>query len=223
MGLEAHSFRKLCEIVKHYDNPRVLSLGIPEIFVPEGELPQELAVTDTDTIRRHGGQVPYDGVRVLRDHMGLKVVFLEMKPDVNVDMVHDLNYPLYEGLEKESFEVIIDPGTFEHIFNIGTVFRSMKKVLTLYGRILHTNPINRVNHGFWSLSPTAYKDFYEANGYEIEEMSLWGGYYATPGVADIINTPYERFPIKGEGSVCVVAHKKTEELSTVWPIQWKYR
>lgn len=220
MGLEAFSYNILEHTAKKYPTPKVLSLGIPEIFAPAGHLPEEFKVTDEPTILRHGGQQPYDGVKVLREHLKLDIKFLEFKDGEHIDIVGDMNY---EGtLAKDTYDIVIDPGTFEHIFNVAYAFKACWQSLKVGGRILHSTPVNRINHGLYSISPTAFKDYYEANGGEIEEMVLWGGKYAEPQILDIEENPYERFRLKGEASVCILAHKLKDTYNT-WPIQWKYR
>jgi hypothetical protein len=70
----------------------------------------------------------------------------------------DLNYP--EDWP-EKYDVVIDGGTAEHCFNVGQVFANILSAVRPDGGIVvHVNPLNMMNHGFWNISPTAYADFY---------------------------------------------------------------
>ena len=69
---------------------------------------------------------------------------------------------------KRKYDFIIDAGTVEHCFNLGQVFDNIRRgVNSNDGIIIHVNPLNWLNHGFWNINPTAYFDFYNANGFEI--------------------------------------------------------
>ncbi len=78
----------------------------------------------------------------------------------------DLNWPL--SLGEEPFDIAINHGTAEHIFNIGQVFCSMHDATRVSGLMVHESPFTGwVDHGFYNLQPTLFYDLAMVNGYEI--------------------------------------------------------
>ncbi|MCU0711475.1 MAG: class I SAM-dependent methyltransferase [Pirellula sp.] len=74
---------------------------------------------------------------------------------------------------RDSFDLILDSGTIEHIFEIGRAMQHCLQMAKVGGRIIHLTPTsNAVNHGFYSVSPALFADFYRANGCEIEKLWL---------------------------------------------------
>lgn len=77
----------------------------------------------------------------------------------------DLNNPIKLATR---FDVTINHGTAEHVFNIGTAFRSMHDNTKADGLIISESPFTGwVDHGFYCLQPTLYWDMAAANGYEM--------------------------------------------------------
>ena len=73
----------------------------------------------------------------------------------------------------DAFDVVLDSGTIEHVFNIGQAMSHCLKMTRPGGRIIHLTPTsNAVNHGFYSVSPTLYADFYTAAGCTVEKLWL---------------------------------------------------
>lgn len=78
----------------------------------------------------------------------------------------DLNQPDTPESLVDSADAVFDLGTSEHIFHFPNLLRHMGRMLKLQGLVLHHAPTNgQVNHGFFQFSPTAYFDYYRANGY----------------------------------------------------------
>lgn len=83
---------------------------------------------------------------------------------------HDLNFPV-RG--KVSFNTIINHGTAEHIFNIGQVFRTMHELCVVGGLMIHESPFTGwIDHGFWTIQPTAYYDLANTNHYDVRYMAV---------------------------------------------------
>jgi len=81
------------------------------------------------------------------------------------EIVHDLNKAVPDELESR-FDVIVDSGTIEHIFDVRSVFTNIGRMLKSGGRIIHFAPANNyANHGFYQISPTLLIDYYAVNGY----------------------------------------------------------
>lgn len=78
---------------------------------------------------------------------------------------YELNNPLPPlGL----FDIVINHGTAEHIFNIKQVFESMHAACKVGGLMIHESPFTGwIDHGFYCLQPTLFYDIAATNGYEI--------------------------------------------------------
>jgi hypothetical protein len=118
------------------------------------------------------------------------------------------------------FALIIDPGTLEHIANIGNCWRTICAVTALNGLVVHCNPLGMPNHGFYSISPTAYADIYEANGFRIELLLHLSGPLENRVIAEA--PKHNRFAaVNGAAMLCVA--RKMEDVPFIWPVQTKYR
>lgn len=81
------------------------------------------------------------------------------------DILCDLNLPV-EPRYHNMFDVVFDGGTLEHVFDFPTALASVTRMVSLGGSVILTNPVsNFIDHGFYSLSPTLYYDYFAANGF----------------------------------------------------------
>jgi hypothetical protein len=80
-------------------------------------------------------------------------------------IVHDLNAPVPPEL-RDRFNLIVDSGTIEHIFDVRQVMENVVRMSRVGGWVVHITPSsNYVDHGFFSFSPCFFYDFYRANGF----------------------------------------------------------
>ncbi|MCX5805039.1 MAG: class I SAM-dependent methyltransferase [Proteobacteria bacterium] len=110
-------------------------------------------------------------------------------------IIHDLNKDVPNELHNK-YDLILDSGTSEHIFNFPKVLENYNKMLKVGGRIIHGLPSsNHVDHGFYMFSPTVFYDYYLANKWDVIESvffkyyrqhdtKLWKIYKYTPGCLD---------------------------------------
>lgn len=83
----------------------------------------------------------------------------------------DLNKPLPP---LGAFDVVMNHGTAEHIFNIAQVFASMHTACKVGGLMIHDSPFTGwLDHGFYCLQPTLFYDLAAANGYEIIGVAIY--------------------------------------------------
>jgi hypothetical protein len=83
----------------------------------------------------------------------------------NPDYLVDLNNPIDSGLS-DKFDVILDVGTLEHIFDIPTALSNLIKMIKNGGQIILILPASGcIDHGFYSFSPSLLFDFFEKNGF----------------------------------------------------------
>lgn len=76
-------------------------------------------------------------------------------------------------IPRNHYDVIINHGTAEHIFNIAQVFRTMHDCCADGGLMIHESPFTGwIDHGFYCLHPTLFYDVAAANNYEIVLIAL---------------------------------------------------
>lgn len=69
---------------------------------------------------------------------------------------------------QERFDITINFGTAEHIFNIHQFFKTVHDLTVEGGLMIHTAPCTGwVDHGFFTLQPTLFYDLAQANGYDV--------------------------------------------------------
>ena len=108
-----------------------------------------------------------------RDFVHAKVFFQMLGIDEYVDvdafefdkpaLIFDLNHTI-PGSLADSFRLVIDGGTVEHIFDVRQVLTNIVRLLQVGGHVVHMASFE-MDHGFYALSPCLFFDFYGANGF----------------------------------------------------------
>ncbi len=154
-------------IISKYPSKRVLSLGYPDLVV-RPEFVEELFRVKPMTLVSNGGWhgVDHDLPETVEffDMIGAELTCVDINKSRGVEEIIDLNYPHDLG----KYNMVIDPGTIEHCFNIGQAIINAANAVEMGGVILHTPPVSMVNHGFYNINPTCLADFYRQNGWDIE-------------------------------------------------------
>lgn len=83
----------------------------------------------------------------------------------------DLNRPIPNG--PVAWDVVINHGTMEHIFNVAQFLLTMHDACADGGLMIHDSPFTGwIDHGFYNFHPTFYYDLAAKNGYEIVSMAM---------------------------------------------------
>jgi hypothetical protein len=82
----------------------------------------------------------------------------------------DLNLPVSDALH-ERFDLMIDGGTVEHIFDVRAVMQNVCSMTRIGGHVVHMATF-QPDHGFYAFSPTLFYEFYLANGFADPECYL---------------------------------------------------
>ena len=87
--------------------------------------------------------------------------------------IHDLNKPCPDHL-KGQFDIVIDGGTTEHIFYIGTALDTCHELLAPGGVVLsYVSADGWFGHGFFQTGPDVpWRYWHHARGYEMLEVSI---------------------------------------------------
>ena len=125
------------------------------------------------------GKSQYPGVMAISDEylfqrLGFEVVdALDQNTFEGANVIHDLNHPFDKDFEKiGTYDFIYDGGTIEHIFNIPNALKNVFDLLAMDGRIVHATAINAINHGYYNFATFFFEEFYETNGFQINENGV---------------------------------------------------
>jgi hypothetical protein len=213
---------------------RILSLGYPDILASPahlekifgGEVARRFAVREDSAqiLSWHNAANVTDRVveaGALFAALGFELDVLDLTAARGGEILQDLNHPIPAALHQR-YAAVIDAGTLEHCFNIAQAASNVASAVALGGFVMHGNPLNMYNHGFYNLNPTWYHDFYEANGFSVESAQIvLDAVTEAPRVAPA--PAFNRFrSIPDNASLLVIARRKAiTELK--WPVQNKYR
>ena len=157
----------------------------------------------------HGRKDPLPDTEELFEHLEAKLTVVDFVADRGIERIANLNEPHDLG----KFDLVIDPGTLEHCFNIGQALFNAANAVKAGGYIFHISPMTMLNHGFYNLCPTLYHDFYAQNHWRIEELKAMARPYPIHSV--------DRFYISTEYIIRCLVQRMEEEPLTM-PIQTKY-
>ncbi len=158
--------------------------------------------------------------------------FFSLYGDVKVDVidyaqyegseiVHDMSEPVPDTLRNQ-YDVVIDGGTTEHIFDIASGLFNCARMVKLGGVAYHNVPLNMLNHGFYNISPTLFFDFYEDNGFATAGcVGVATGVMDTPKFIDLPRS--QRFQLDSEACMIYIGRKIEAREKLVKSIQGKYR
>lgn len=154
----------------------VCSLGYPDLIAPIGIIFDMLGEEagylkyreDSEAIcKRHGLQLrKIPDAESFFGLMGCGLDVYDIVQERGCEKPCDLNKPDNLKYANEYYDIVLDVGTVEHCFNIAQALMNMAGLVKQGGYIIHENPFNSPNHGFYNLNPTFFVDFYEANGFE---------------------------------------------------------
>lgn len=212
-------------LVERGTNQRIASFGYPDITMPIEQLHALAGVTngiktraDSEAIcKRHAKSFrPIADVASFFALYGAMLDVYDMVQERGCEILCDLNH--YDNCPKtEEYDIVIDPGTLEHCFNIGQAALNIAACVAEGGHILHANPFMAGNHGFYSLNPTWYADFYEQNGFELLSCEM-----KASAMNYVPMTDTGRFCPTVEFNLFAVA-KRIKVQPLKWPVQTKYK
>ena len=88
------------------------------------------------------------------------------KFDLNKDIVSVYKF-------NKKYDLVINNGTGEHIFNQHSLFLNMHNLTNKNGLLLHILPfIDWINHGFYNFNPIFFADLAASNDYDIVKLSF---------------------------------------------------
>jgi hypothetical protein len=212
---------------------KLLCLGYSDMLVTEQQLVRICGADilgrvrfreDSESILRwhnlHGQMGRVAETRSVFEAMGSEIDFVDIVASRGLEIVMDLNQPAPEELHGR-YDVVYDGGTMEHCFNVGQVMKNITAMTRTDGYIIHLNPLNFFNHGFFNFNPTFYYDFYTQSGNRI--MSEFYALYGPVLESSMVTLPaVQGGACPPDKSVVMVVAQKTSDKEPSWPMQTKY-
>ncbi len=179
-----------------------------------------------------------DGNALIHDHNTFAEGVLERIGVAQIDaldastyedatIIHDLNLPIPDTY-RSSYNVVLDSGTLEHVFNVQEALKSCMKLTKLGGHYIGIFPCNNFfGHGFYQFSSELfYRALSPQNGFKVLDMILFVDEPNTTfySIADTsVEYPRVQFTNQKPVYIYVVAQKITEK--TIFenaPLQMDY-
>ena len=215
MALALHAMKALAP---HLRNASVLSLGYPDILATAEQCEEifgvvPLAKMETPTL--HTVKGPLVETRELLRLLGSSFECVDVMRWRGFERIVDLN----EKHDLGKFDLVIDPGTVEHCFNIGQAMMNAASAVKVGGRIYHSPPMTMINHGFYNICPTMLHDFYTQNDWEIETLEARQGESFAPITP--AGAAARKVKVSMEAGLVCIARRRTA-MKLQWPVQGKY-
>ncbi len=226
MALNPLMLERLVELLK--PGQAIAALGYPDILYPAHKLREMLGdkvlrlkyrpESREICLRHHLNQQDIPDAESFFEQFGCSLDVFDIVQERGTEIVLDLNLPVPENACGQ-FDYVLDVGTLEHCFNAPQALMNMAAMCKVGGYVMHENPFNWGNHGFWGVNPTLFHDFYSDNGFEVHGFALvdhvGGLVYECPAT--------KRFKFTNKEANVLTFVKKLEEVEFKMPVQSKYR
>lgn len=213
-----------------FDGARIASWGYPDIVAPEAKVLRWLGKRECEYRKDAANICAWHGLAKQRIP-DARSFFAAFGCHLDVFDIAELRggeitcYDLNEDMPAEredywGYDFVLDVGTIEHCFNIGTAAANMASMLNHDGGIIyHGNPYQMGNHGFYGLNPTWFADFYGQPGFEL----LWCKMLPKGGTEPIEVPLTKRFNMDTAQEMNIFAAARRTSLGAInWPTQTKY-
>ena len=160
MGIDAKCLVFLSKISNKNPLGRCITLGRQQLFIEPHLLSwaSKTSGVPKNELETWNGQFAEEFL--MRYFGASEVVSLDVFPNDQPTLLHDMNMPIPQKLEG-GFDAVLDIGTSEHIFSSVTVFENVKNLCKKDGFIVHYVPGNNMcGHGLYQFSPTLFQSIY---------------------------------------------------------------
>jgi hypothetical protein len=146
---------------------------------------------------------------------------IDIEPGGPHRILQDLNEPFDLGTR---YDICINNGTSEHVFNQANVFKAMHDHTRAGGIMMHYTPcLGWTDHGLFNAQPRMYFELAGANDYEMclaclaTETNL---HSMVPGT--ITDALLQQHPDLREAEACVILRKRSNQ-PFIFPMQGQYQ
>ena len=236
-GTEFLIIGKVLDQISKSHRPKVLCIGLPDMLFSPEMIRRYFPAIDASALalRKDGwaasANFKNDGLcwaTDLFDKFGADYEVFDVKDHGNGETIADLCMPL-DPSHHGRFDLVIDTGALEHFFNPGSGLVNIAQALKVGGYAYHQDALAYCGHGFYSLSPTFFVDFYMNSGFSVSHPRCWG--VGPCAVSDIgMVTPlwridftkeYATLPSSGP-PIGVYLAQKVASADYVFPVQYRY-
>lgn len=152
--------------------------------------------------------------------LGYRFILAIDKHGTRESLQYDLNQPLpMESAAK--FEVVINTGTGEHVFDQRQLFQSIHDHTAVGGLMVHAAPFTGwLDHGFYCYQPCFWRDLAAANGYTVVDVA-----HFTMAANDFVRLPatLDAVPRAEINTMLYIAFRKVNDDAFRVPIQGRYQ
>ncbi len=213
---------------------KVLLIGRQQLFITPKKiklLSKQFSIDISNFSYEYGGY----SEEFFRCFFGAEIIdSLDYDDFEGSNIIHDLNFPISKEYY-ESYDVVIDGGTLEHVFNfpiaIGNCMNFVKKDGSLF---IFNMANNHMGHGFYQFSPELFFRLFESNGFITKDIILdvhnySGAELGTSGKCFSVTDPKDlgsRVSLVSKKPVMIMAHgvrEKIIEVLSEYPIQSDYQ
>jgi SAM-dependent methyltransferase len=147
-------------------------------------------------------------------------VAIDLEPKSPLVIQQDLNEPFDLG---KRFDLCINNGTSEHIFNQANFYKAMHDHTKTGGLMLHWTPcVGWIDHGFYNVQPGFFGDVAHANNYEMIINCLGTEKQLYQMKTDLNEAVLQQYPDLRNSLACVLM-RKTEDLPFRQPMQGTHK
>lgn len=179
MGLTNSEIIQILQHKKSYktEKPSLCMIGKQNILIQWNKFVRELKSFefeyDEELLKNIKGIKPIDAFTFFKMLKFGEVSALDYSDYEGADILFDLNSSDIPHELKEKYDFVINGGTLEHIFNISNAIKNISELAKVGGIIYHVSPLaGWIDHGFFSISPTFYIDYYQENKWEIKSVKI---------------------------------------------------
>lgn len=206
MAIDAIQWRQITESGA---KGKALAAGYPDLLVHLPNLPER--VDSRDIQEHHDVAHPIAHSGAAFESIGLKLHVIDRQVLQGEERIVDLNWPQDLG----RFDLVIDPGTTEHCFNIPEAWCNLGRAIKEGGFLSQALPMAMFNHGYWNVNPVAMLDFWTHNGFEVKECVI----RHSEGIFDMSGLRRQRLKGVPDGAVISMLAKRIKVQDFGWPQQ----
>ena len=240
MALLKHEFFEVVKIAKSHNYKSLCMIGKQNVIL---SLENCLSLSDSlrleydeDIIRSSYKNGSFDSEILFKAYGIEEVHSVDYSDYEGADIIFDLNEAELPEEYRNRFDLVVNGGTLEHVYNITHAMDNINHLVAPNGTVLHISPCSGwVDHGFYSISPTFYKDYYENNSkvFELKKVYLEVKKEKGPRQGDVILSPDCRelddvcsyiipFATNEIMIICEAVRKNSDMLNKSFPIQGMY-
>jgi len=174
MGINVNTLKALSLLSdeKKFNKQSVITLGRQNICFSARQLRSVFQHTNLLTSEQCKKIASSTFADSLFQELGFSVIHsMDYSDFEGAQLLHDLNKPI-DDIHRNSYDLVIDGGTLEHVFNFPEAVNTCMKLVKKDGHLIIVTPANNLlGHGFYQFSPELfYGIFSNQNGFDIVQV-----------------------------------------------------